>query len=54
VYLGHRRTGDLDVFVHDREDMRALAAQLPAVADETGTGICDRLADALRRTALGP
>lgn len=39
AYLGHRMTGDIDVFVHDREDMRALAAQLPAVAEDTGTGI---------------
>jgi hypothetical protein len=39
AYLGHRMTGDIDVFVHDREDMRALAAQLPAVANDTGTGI---------------
>jgi hypothetical protein len=39
AYLGHRMTGDIDVFVHDREDMRALVAQLPAVAKDTGTGI---------------
>jgi len=39
VYLGHRKTGDLDVFVHDRKDMRALAAQLPEVAAQTHVGI---------------
>jgi Nucleotidyl transferase AbiEii toxin, Type IV TA system len=39
AYLGHRTTGDVDVFVHDREDMRALVVQLPAVAQKVGIGI---------------
>ena len=39
AYLGHRTTGDVNLFVHDREDMRALAARLPDVAQKTGTGI---------------
>lgn len=32
VYLGHRTTGDIDLFVHDSEDMRALAGLLPSAA----------------------
>ncbi|HVT58887.1 MAG TPA: nucleotidyl transferase AbiEii/AbiGii toxin family protein [Thermoanaerobaculia bacterium] len=37
VYLGHRTTGDLDLFVHDSEDMRALARLLPDAAADAGT-----------------
>lgn len=37
VYLGHRTTGDVDLFVHDAEDMRALIALLPAAAAEAGS-----------------
>jgi hypothetical protein len=29
AYLGHRTTGDIDLFVHDAEDMRALVGLLP-------------------------
>ena len=29
AYLGHRMTGDIDLFVHDGEDMRALVGFLP-------------------------
>lgn len=36
VYLGHRTTGDIDLFVHDAEDMRALVGLLPAAAAEAG------------------
>lgn len=39
VYLGHRRTRDLDLFVHDREAHRALVSALPALATEAGVGI---------------
>ncbi|HEY6555519.1 MAG TPA: nucleotidyl transferase AbiEii/AbiGii toxin family protein [Vicinamibacteria bacterium] len=39
VYLGHRTTGDIDLFVHDAEDMRALVGLLPAAAAEAGIGI---------------
>jgi hypothetical protein len=37
VYLGHRTTGDVDLFVHDAEDMRALVGFLPGAA--AGSGI---------------
>jgi hypothetical protein len=37
VYLGHRTTGDLDLFVHDTEDLRALAKLLSAAAADAGT-----------------
>jgi hypothetical protein len=39
VYLGHRRTRDLDLFVHDREAHRALVSALPVVAQEAHVGI---------------
>lgn len=39
VYLGHRRTRDLDLFVHDREAHRALVAALPLVAEDAQVGI---------------
>jgi hypothetical protein len=39
VYLGHRTTGDIDLFVHDAEDMRALVGLLPAAAAEAGVGV---------------
>ncbi|MEA2564080.1 MAG: hypothetical protein QOH06_5584 [Acidobacteriota bacterium] len=39
VYLGHRTTGDIDLFVHDAEDMRALVGLLPAAAGEAGIGV---------------
>jgi hypothetical protein len=39
VYLGHRLTGDLDLFVHDREEMRSLAHLLPGIASACGAGI---------------
>lgn len=32
AYLGHRMTGDVDLFCHDREDMRSLAGALPEAA----------------------
>jgi hypothetical protein len=37
VYLGHRTTGDLDLFAHDSDDLRALVGQLPEVAKQAGT-----------------
>lgn len=39
AYLGHRTTGDIDLFVHDQTDMRALVGLLPAAAAETGTDV---------------
>jgi hypothetical protein len=39
VYLGHRTTGDIDLFVHDAEDMRALVGLLPAAAADAGIGV---------------
>lgn len=36
VYLGHRTTGDIDLFVHDAEDMRALIGLLPDAAADAG------------------
>jgi hypothetical protein len=39
AYLGHRMTGDIDLFVHDAEDMRALVGFLPGAAADAGTGI---------------
>ena len=39
AYLSHRMTGDVDLFVHDAEEMRALVGLLPGVAAETGTGV---------------
>lgn len=37
AYLGHRTTGDVDLFVHDADEMRALVDLLPGVAADTGT-----------------
>jgi hypothetical protein len=39
VYLGHRMTGDADLFVHDAEEMRALVGILPAAATEAGINL---------------
>ena len=39
VYLGHRTTGDIDLFVHDAEDMRALVGLLPGAAADAGLGV---------------
>lgn len=39
AYLGHRTTGDIDLFVHDAEDMRALVHLLPGAAEEAGIGV---------------
>ena len=36
AYLHHRLTGDVDLFVHDREDMRELARTLPRIASDCG------------------
>jgi hypothetical protein len=45
VYLGHRTTGDVDLFVHDAEDMRALAGLLPAAAAAAASD-CSLIRDA--------
>ena len=39
AYLGHRMTGDVDLFVHDADEMRALVGLLPGVAEELGIGV---------------
>ena len=39
AYLGHRMTGDVDLFIHDAEEMRALVGLLPDVAAATGIGV---------------
>ncbi len=39
AYLGHRMTGDIDLFSHDREDMRALVGALPDAAAEAGVSV---------------
>ena len=39
AYLRHRMTGDIDLFCHDREDMRSLVALLPEAAAETGVSV---------------
>jgi hypothetical protein len=36
AYLGHRTTGDVDLFFHDLEEMRLLVLALPDVASESG------------------
>jgi hypothetical protein len=36
AYLGHRTTGDIDLFVHDAEDMRALVSLLSSAAADAG------------------
>jgi len=37
IYLGHRKTGDVDLFVHDSEDMRSLVGLLPGAASDSDT-----------------
>ena len=39
AYLGHRMTGDVDLFSHDREDMRALVGLLGDAAAEAGVSV---------------
>ncbi len=39
VYLGHRMTGDIDLFVHDAEDMRALVGFLPGAGADAGIAV---------------
>jgi len=39
AYLGHRTTGDIDLFVHDGEEMRALVGLLPGAAAEAGIDV---------------
>jgi hypothetical protein len=39
AYLRHRLTGDLDLFVHDRDEMRDLVRQLPAIASGCGANL---------------
>ena len=36
AYLGHRTTGDIDLFVHDAEEMRALVGLLSDAAADAG------------------
>jgi hypothetical protein len=39
AYLGHRTTGDIDLFVHDSEEMRALVGFLPGAAAEAAVDV---------------
>lgn len=39
AYLGHRTTGDVDLFVHDSSAMRDLVSLLPAAAAEAGVAV---------------
>ena len=39
AYLGHRMTGDVDLFVHQAEEMRSLVSLLPGVAEEAGVRV---------------
>lgn len=39
AFLAHRLSGDLDLFVHDREPMRSLVATLPSVAASVGASV---------------
>lgn len=39
AYLGHRTTGDIDLFVHDAEAMRALVGLFPDAAREAGISV---------------
>jgi hypothetical protein len=39
AYLGHRTTGDIDLFVHDSGDMRSLVGLLPSAAADAGVTI---------------
>lgn len=39
AYPGHRMTGDIDLFVHDAEAMRALVGLLPEAAVDAGVGV---------------
>jgi hypothetical protein len=39
AYLGHRTTGDIDLFVHDGADMRALVGLLPSAAAAAGIAV---------------
>jgi len=39
AYLGHRTTGDIDLFVHDAEKMRSLVGLLSGAAGEAGIGV---------------
>ncbi len=39
AYLGHRRTGDVDLFAHDPEEMRDLVRIVPDVAAESGVEV---------------
>jgi hypothetical protein len=39
AYLGHRTTGDIDLFVHDAEEMRILVGLLPGAAADAGIDV---------------
>ncbi len=39
AYLGHRMTGDIDLFVHDADEMRTLVDWLPALAKSGGISV---------------
>lgn len=53
AYLGHRMTGDIDLFVHDAEEMRALVGLLSdAAADAAATVVLLRDVGHLARAQL--
>ncbi len=39
AYLGHRTTGDVDLFAHDADDMRTLVRLLPDAAKRAGVAV---------------
>jgi hypothetical protein len=39
AYLGHRTTGDIDLFVHEAEEMRVLVGLLSSAAADAGIGV---------------
>lgn len=39
AYLGHRMTGDIDLFVHDADEMRTLVDWLPSLAKSGGISV---------------
>jgi hypothetical protein len=39
AYLGHRMTGDIDLFVHDAEEMRTLVDLLPSLGRAEGISV---------------
>ena len=55
AFLGHRLSGDLDLFVHERDPMRSLVAALPEVARSVGAkdGLSNERAHAFKTLPKG-